>query len=359
MRDIETLQHQPFNYIILDESQAIKNPQSQRYKAVRLLQAHNRLCLTGTPIENNTFDLYAQMNFLNPGLLGNNSHFKSTFADPIDKHKDETSAALLAKLIHPFILRRSKEQVATELPPKTESILYCDMGTAQRKLYDATKKRYREQLLHQIATDGIEKSQLHILDGLLKLRQICNSPALLADREDYGDDSAKLDLLLENIKEKTGAHKILVFSSFVKMLGLIQARLDAENIPYEYLDGQTRDRKAKVENFQTNDAVRVFLISTKAGGTGLNLTEADYVFIVDPWWNPAAEQQAVDRIHRIGQERDVHVHRLVAQGTIEEKVMDLKESKAALFEAVVNDGSFASTKVSAEQVRQLFSPTGS
>ena len=353
VRDIETLQHQPFNYIILDESQAIKNPQSQRYKAVRLLKAENRLCLTGTPIENNTFDLYAQMNFLNPGLLGNNSHFKSTFADAIDKHKDETSAALLAKLIHPFILRRSKEQVATELPPKTESILYCDMGTAQRKLYDATKKRYREQLLHQIATDGIEKSQLHILDGLLKLRQICNSPALLADREDYGDDSAKLDLLLENIKEKTGAHKILVFSSFVKMLGLIQARLDAENIPYEYLDGQTRDRKAKVENFQTNDAVRVFLISTKAGGTGLNLTEADYVFIVDPWWNPAVENQAIDRSHRIGQEKHVMAYRIICKNSIEEKILALQDKKRHIAESIISVDSDKKT-FDLDEVKNLF-----
>ena len=353
VRDIETLQHQPFNYIILDESQAIKNPQSQRYKAVRLLKAENRLCLTGTPIENNTFDLYAQMNFLNPGLLGNNSHFKSTFADAIDKHKDEASAALLAKLIHPFILRRSKEQVATELPPKTESILYCDMGTAQRKLYDATKKRYREQLLHQIAADGIEKSQLHILDGLLKLRQICNSPALLADREDYGDDSAKLDLLLENIKEKTGAHKILVFSSFVKMLGLIQARLDAENIPYEYLDGQTRDRKAKVENFQTNDAVRVFLISTKAGGTGLNLTEADYVFIVDPWWNPAVENQAIDRSHRIGQEKHVMAYRIICKNSIEEKILALQDKKRRIAESIISVDSDKKT-FDLEEVKNLF-----
>ena len=353
VRDIETLQHQPFNYIILDESQAIKNPQSQRYKAVRLLQAHNRLCLTGTPIENNTFDLYAQMNFLNPGLLGNNAHYKSTFADAIDKHKDEASAALLAKLIHPFLLRRTKEQVATELPPKTESILYCDMGAAQRKLYEATKKRYREQLLHQIAADGIEKSQLHILDGLLKLRQICNSPALLPDREDYGDDSAKLDLLLENIKEKTGAHKILVFSSFVKMLGLIQTRLEAENIPYEYLDGKTRDRKAKVENFQNNDAVRVFLISTKAGGTGLNLTEADYVFIVDPWWNPAVENQAIDRSHRIGQNKHVMAYRIICKNSIEEKILALQDKKRHIAESIISVDDDKKT-FDLDEVKKLF-----
>ena len=354
VRDIETLQHIPFHYAILDESQNIKNPQSQRYKAVRLLKAHNRLCLSGTPIENNTFDLYAQMNFLNPGLLGNTTHYKNTFANAIDKHKDHDSAALLAKLIHPFILRRSKEQVATELPPKTESVLYCDMGAAQRKLYEATKNRYREQLLNKIAADGIEKSQLHILEGLLKLRQICNSPALLADREDYGDDSIKLDLLLENIKEKTGAHKILVFSSFTKMLGLIQARLEAENIPCEYLDGQTRDRKSKVENFQQNDAVRVFLISTKAGGTGLNLTEADYVFIVDPWWNPAVENQAIDRSHRIGQNKHVMAYRLICKNSIEEKILALQDKKRHIAESIISVDDEKKT-FDLDEVRKLFS----
>ncbi|MDO5090125.1 MAG: DEAD/DEAH box helicase [Cardiobacteriaceae bacterium] len=336
LRDIDHLQHHPFHYIILDESQAIKNPQSQRYKAARLLKADNRLILTGTPIENNTFDLYAQFSFANPGLLGSAAQFKSRFADSIDKNADQNSAELLAKLIQPFILRRSKAQVAHELPPKVESILYCDMDKNQRKLYEHTKQQYRDQLLAKIDADGIASAQLHILEGLMKLRQICNSPALLRDDADYGDQSAKLDLLLENIRDKTGKHKILVFSSFVKMLRLIETRLQAENIASEYLDGQTRNRREKVENFQENDDVRVFLISTKAGGTGLNLTSADYVFIVDPWWNPAVENQAIDRAYRIGQDKHVMAYRLICKDSIEEKILQLQERKRHIADSIIS-----------------------
>jgi snf2 family protein len=334
-QDIETLKGYAFNYVVLDESQAIKNPQSQRYKAVRLLQAYNRLILTGTPIENNTFDLYAQFNFLNPGLLGSNTHFKKEFSNAVDKNKDTAAAALLAKIVNPFILRRTKEQVATELPPKTESVIYCEMDKAQRKVYETVKKKYRDYLLSKISENGINKSQMYILEGLTRLRQICNSPALLDDA-DYGDESVKLDTLLENIKEKTGNHKILVFSSFVKMLALIEARLQEEQIPYEYLDGQTRDRQARVDSFQGNDEIRVFLISTKAGGTGLNLTEADYVFIVDPWWNPAVENQAIDRSHRIGQNKHVMAYRMICRDSIEEKILALQERKRGIAESIIS-----------------------
>ncbi|MFD1245724.1 DEAD/DEAH box helicase [Paralysiella testudinis] len=336
LRDIDELKEIAFYYAILDESQAIKNPQSQRYKAVRLLKAHNRLILTGTPIENNTFDLYAQFNFINPGLLGSSSHFKSAFAEAIDKNKDADTSALLARLVNPFILRRTKTQVATELPPKIESILYCEMGKKQRQVYEAFKQRYRDYLLNKIDENGIAKAQLYILEGLMKLRQICNSPALLSDDADYGDESVKLDMLVEHIKEKTGQHKILVFSSFVKMLQLIQTRLQAENIECEYLDGQTRNRREKVANFQTNADVRVFLISTKAGGTGLNLTEADYVLIVDPWWNPAVENQAIDRSYRIGQTRHVMAYRMICKDSIEEKILALQQSKKTVAESIIS-----------------------
>lgn len=336
VRDIDALQHHDFHYVILDESQAIKNPQSQRYKAARLLKADNRLILTGTPIENNTFDLYAQFSFVNPGLLGSAAHFKSHFADAIDKHSDEDAAAHLGQLLQPFILRRSKEQVARELPPKVESILYCEMAKNQRKLYERIKKRYRGQLLAKIDADGIASAQLHILEGLTKLRQICNSPALLNEEADYGEESVKLDLLMENIREKTGAHKILIFSSFVKMLRLVEARLAAEGIACEYLDGQSRNRRQKVENFQENDAVRVFLISTKAGGTGLNLTSADYVFIVDPWWNPAVENQAIDRAYRIGQDKRVMAYRMICKDSIEEKILALQARKRHLADSLIS-----------------------
>lgn len=336
VNDIETLKDIEFNYVILDESQAIKNPLSQRYKAVRLLKAFNRLILTGTPIENNTFDLYAQFNFINPGLLGNTSHFRKTFSDAIDKSKDVATSELLSKLVSPFILRRTKEQVATELPPKIESVMYCEMGTKQRRVYEAMKQQYRDSLMNTINENGIEKSQMYILEGLMKLRQICNSPAILSDDADYGDESVKLDMLLDNIKEKTGKHKILVFSTFVKMLKLIQTRLNKENIPCEYLDGKTRNRQKKVDNFQNNADVRVFLISTKAGGTGLNLTEADYVFIVDPWWNPAVENQAIDRSYRIGQTKHVMAYRMICKDSIEEKILALQQSKKSVADSVIS-----------------------
>ncbi len=352
MQDIATLKDYPFHYAILDESQAVKNPLSQRYKAVRLLNAHNRLILSGTPVENNTFDLYAQFEFLNPGLLGSRAHFKKTFSDPIDKQKDQATAALLAKIVHPFILRRSKEQVARELPAKTESIIYCEMGAAQRKIYEAVKREYRDRLTAQIQAEGIAKSQIHILEGLTRLRQICNSPAL-AD-EAYGSESVKLDTLAHTVKEKTGQHKILIFSHFVKMLNLIARRLDAEGIRYEYLDGQTRNRAEKVANFQSNDTVRVFLISTQAGGTGLNLTEADYVFIADPWWNPAVENQAIDRSHRIGQTKPVSAYRLICRDSIEEKIHALQQQKQTIADSIIRVDKGGGKSFDLEEVKALF-----
>ncbi|MGA9638145.1 SNF2-related protein [Flavobacterium sp.] len=354
LNDVEFMKDFKFNYIILDESQAIKNPNSKRYKAVGLLNSYNRLVLTGTPIENNTFDLYAQMNFINPGLLGNMTHFKTEFSDAIDKEKNHEASHLLSKMIAPFLLRRTKEQVAKELPEKTESIIYCEMGNEQRKVYDSFKNKYRDYLINKIDENGVENAQMYILEGLTKLRQICNSPALISDEEDYGNQSVKLDLLIENIKEKTGNHKILVFSQFVKMLQLIKSRLDNEEIHYEYLDGQTTNREEKVNNFQNNAAIRVFLISLKAGGTGLNLTEADYVFLVDPWWNPAVENQAIDRCYRIGQKQKVMAYRMICKDTIEEKIALLQGKKKAVATCIITvDEEKKSFDV--DQVKSFFS----
>lgn len=336
LNDIEFLKDFKFNYIILDESQAIKNPNSKRYKAVRLLNSYNKIALTGTPIENNTFDLYAQLNFLNPGLLGNMSHFKTNFSDAIDKEKDSDAAQILGKIVAPFMLRRTKEQVATELPEKTESIIFCEMEKEQRKVYDTFKNKYRDYLLNKIDENGVEKSQMYILDGLTKLRQICNSTALIPSEEDFGNYSVKLEALMENIKEKTGNHKILVFSQFVKMLQIVKTRLEEEHITFEYLDGQTTNRQEKVENFQNNADVRVFLISLKAGGTGLNLTEADYVFIIDPWWNPAVENQAIDRCYRIGQTKKVMAYRMICKDTIEEKIVSLQQKKKTVASSIIS-----------------------
>ncbi len=353
LNDIEKLKGQEFNYIVLDESQAIKNPNSKRYKAVRLLNAENRLALTGTPIENNTFDLYAQMNFLNPGLLGSMNHFKKEFSDEIDKDKNEDTSNLLSKIIQPFLLRRTKKQVATELPEKVESVLYCEMGTEQRKVYNAFKDKYRDYLLNKIDENGVAKSQMYVLEGLTKLRQICNSPELLNEEEDYGKSSIKLDILIDNLKSKISNHKVLVFSQFTSMLSLIKDRLENESIEYEYLDGQTRKREAKVENFQSNENLRVFLISLKAGGVGLNLTAADYVFLVDPWWNPAVENQAIDRSYRIGQKKKVMAYKMICKDSIEEKIINLQKSKIQVSDAVVQVDNVKKS-FDVDEIKELF-----
>ena len=332
LSDIRFLKEYTFNYIFLDESQAIKNPESQRYKSVRLLKSRNKVVLTGTPIENNTFDLYGQFSFACPGLLGNKQAFQDNYSAPIDKFKDTRRAIELQKKINPFLLRRTKAQVAKELPDKTEMVIYCEMEEEQRKVYDSYKQEFKEFLM---ASKSQKKymDTMYMLAGLTKLRQICNSPALINDQEYYGDSSAKITVLMDEITSKSPYHKIIVFSQFVSMLDLIKIELEKSNIPFEYLTGKTKNRQDRVEEFQTNSEVRVFLISLKAGGTGLNLTAADYVYLVDPWWNPAVENQAIDRCYRIGQKKNVVAVRLICPNTIEEKIMKLQESKKEL----VND----------------------
>jgi SNF2 family DNA or RNA helicase len=334
LMDIHYLKKYRFNYIFLDESHAIKNPESQRYKAAMLLQARNRVVLTGTPVENNTFDLYGQLSFACPGLLGNKNQFKNYFSVPIDRFQDTEKAKELHKRVHPFILRRTKKQVAHELPEKTEMILYCEMGEQQRNVYNAYEREFFNYLNTNQEID-ISRDKLHVLQGLTKLRQICNSPALLNDDLYYGNESAKIDVLMEQIESKAPFHKILVFSQFVTMLDLIKNQLESRAISYEYLTGQTKDRQARVERFQSDDTVRVFLISLKAGGTGLNLTEADYVYLVDPWWNPAVENQAIDRSYRIGQMKNVIAIRLICPDTIEEKILTLQETKKDLADDLI------------------------
>ena len=327
LSDIRFLKEYCFNYIFLDESQAIKNPNSERYKAARLLQSGNKVVLTGTPIENNTFDIYGQLSFACPGLLGSRQYFKDIYSTPVDKFEDSKRAKELQQKIKPFILRRTKRQVAHELPEKTEIVIYCEMGERQRRIYDV----YEEELRNYISIkeeEDMPKSSMHVLTGLTKLRQICNSPSLLKDEN--LEDSAKIDVLVEQIENKSAQHKILVFSQFVSMLDLIKKELINKNIPFEYLTGQTKDRATKVKGFQENEKVRVFLISLKAGGTGLNLTQADYVYLVDPWWNPAVENQAIDRCYRIGQKKNVIAVRLICPNTIEEKIMHLQKSKKKL-----------------------------
>jgi len=329
LADIRFLKDYRFNYVFLDESQTIKNPDSQRYKAVRMLQSRNKVVLTGTPIENNTFDLYGQLSFACPGLLGNRQYFKQIYSVPIDQFKDSRRAAELQRRINPFILRRTKEQVATELPDKTEMVIYCEMGAQQREVYDSAREEIRDFLMGR-SEDELAKSSMHVLQGITKLRQICNSPALLNNERFYGNASAKMDVLMEQIESKAPHHKILIFSQFVTMLDLIREELHTRDIRYEYLTGQTQNRKAVVESFQNNPEIRIFLISLKAGGIGLNLTQADYVYLVDPWWNPAVENQAIDRAYRIGQDKKVMAVRLICPDTIEEKIMGMQESKKEL-----------------------------
>jgi SNF2-related domain/Helicase conserved C-terminal domain len=355
--DIKLLMDIPLDYVVLDESQAIKNPASKVTKAACLLRAKHRLCMSGTPLQNNTFDIFAQMNFLNPGMLGSIEFFRQEFAIPIDKFGDPDRKDHLRKLLFPFILRRTKEQVARDLPEKTETILFCEMEEEQRKVYDAYRNDYRDKILGTIESQGIQKSQLTILQGLMKLRQICDSPAILNETERYPNHSIKLDELAREISENIGNHKALIFSQFLGMLALIKHKLTELEIPYAYFDGSTTatDREKAIREFQDNDSCRVFLISLKAGGVGLNLTAADYVYIVDPWWNPAVEQQAIDRTHRIGQTKNIFAYRMICKDSIEDKILLLQDRKRLLAKDLIADDDGFVKSLSREDVEYLFS----
>jgi SNF2 family DNA or RNA helicase len=323
-----------FDYVILDEAQAIKNANTESAKAARLLRGNHRLAMSGTPIENHLGELWSLFEFLNPGLLGTASVFKLNSSAA--RNPDEQIRGLLAKALRPFILRRTKQQVAGDLPPKTEQTIHCEMESVQRKLYDELRDHYRRSLLGLIEREGIKKSKIQILEALLRLRQAACHPGLI-DKSRTSEPSAKLDLLMPQIAEVLEeGHKALVFSQFTSLLAIVRDRLDREGIPYEYLDGQTRDRAARVERFQSDPACKLFLISLKAGGLGLNLTAAEYVFLLDPWWNPAVEAQAIDRAHRIGQMQQVFAYRLIARDTVEEKVLELQQTKRELADAIIN-----------------------
>jgi non-specific serine/threonine protein kinase len=326
-------------------------------KAASLLNAKNRLCMSGTPLQNNTFDIYAQMNFLNPGMLGSMEFFRQEFAIPIDKFGEQEQKDHLKKILYPFILRRTKEQVAKDLPDKTEMILFCEMEDEQRRIYDAYRNDFRAKIMGTIEEQGIQRSQLTILQGLMKLRQICDSPAILNEEEKFPNHSIKLEELAREITENIGDHKALVFSQFLGMLALIRAKLEELGIKYEYFDGSTSapDREKAIQAFQKDEETRVFLISLKAGGVGLNLTAADYVYIVDPWWNPAVEQQAIDRTHRIGQTKNIFAYRMICKDTIEDKIMQLQEKKRALAKDLIADDTSFVKALSREDVEYLFS----
>jgi non-specific serine/threonine protein kinase len=355
--DIKLLMSVAFDYVILDESQAIKNPSSKVTKAACLLNAKHRLCMSGTPLQNNTFDIFAQMHFLNPGMLGTMEFFRQEFAIPIDKFGEQDRKEHLKKILYPFILRRTKEQVAKDLPEKQEMILWCEMEDEQRKIYDAYRNDFRDRILGTIQEQGIQRSQLTILQGLMKLRQICDSPAILNEEEKFDNHSIKLEELGREITENISNHKALVFSQFLGMLALIKAKLDELGVKYEYFDGSTSapDREKAIQSFQNDESVRVFLISLKAGGVGLNLTAADYVYIVDPWWNPAVEQQAIDRTHRIGQTKNIFAYRMICRDTIEDKILQLQDKKRALAKDLIADDASFVKSLSKEDVEYLFS----
>ncbi|HEX3876931.1 MAG TPA: DEAD/DEAH box helicase [Bryobacteraceae bacterium] len=332
-RDVPLLGDTEFDYLVLDEAQAIKNADTESAKAARLLRGKYRLALSGTPVENHLGELWSIFEFLNPGMLGSANVFKLAGAG--SRTADEETRQMLAQAVRPFILRRTKEQVARELPPKTEQTLYCEMEPEQRKLYEELRQHYRATLLGKIAAEGIGKSKIQVLEALLRLRQAACHPGLV-DPKRRGEGSAKLDTLISQLREVLDeGHKALVFSQFTSMLSIVRSRLDEAGVTYEYLDGKTRDRQQHVERFQNDPDCKLFLVSLKAGGVGLNLTAAEYVFLLDPWWNPAVESQAIDRAHRIGQTHNVFAYRLIAQGTVEEKVLELQASKRDLAAAII------------------------
>lgn len=350
--DIEKLKATEFFYLVLDESQSIKNSSSKTYKAVMNIKARHKLVITGTPIENSLSDLWSQMNFLNPGILGNLAFFRRTFITPIEKHANEEQMDKLQLMIRPFVLRRKKVEVAKDLPPLMEEIRVCPMATGQQKLYEQEKSVIRNTILSTIEKEGLKKSQFVILQGLTKLRQLANHPLLVDDGA--AARSGKFDEIFRMLSNLVAErHKVLVFSSFVTHLELLEQKIEGEKWKYSKLTGQTTRREKVIKAFQEDANNQIFLISLKAGGVGLNLTEADYVFIIDPWWNPAAEYQAINRAHRIGQDKHVFVYRFITENSIEEKIQILKDRKSLLADKFINSNN-PFEQVTQEDIIELF-----
>ena len=352
-RDAVHLKEHSFDYLILDEAQAIKNSTTASAKAVRLLRGRHRLALSGTPIENHVGELWSLFDFLNPGLLGTAQAFKAATAAQTRAERDDF--AIVTQAVRPLILRRTKAQVAPELPPRTEQTIHCELDASQRQFYDELRAHYRSTLLARVARSGLAKSKMQVLEALLRLRQVACHPGLV-DARRLDESSAKFDVLLPQLMEVVEeGHKALVFSQFTSFLALLRSRLDEDGVSYEYLDGQTRDRASRVERFNSDPHCRVFLISLKAGGLGLNLTSAEYVFLLDPWWNPAVEAQAIDRAHRIGQDKHVFAYRLIASDTVEEKVAELQQTKRELADAILTADPALIRNLSAEDLEWLLS----
>jgi superfamily II DNA or RNA helicase len=353
LRDALALSKIEFDYVVLDEAQAVKNSSTASSKAVRLLHGRHRLALSGTPVENHLGELWSLFEFLNPGMLGEARLMQ--MSGGMARNPSEEARKLLAQALRPFILRRTKQQVARELPEKTEQTIFCELEGAQRKLYDELRQHYRLSLLEKVRTQGLGRSKMHVLEALLRLRQAACHPGLL-DARRVDESSAKLDVLMEQLAAiREEGHKALVFSQFTSLLAIVRRRLDEEKIHYEYLDGATTNRQAHVEAFQNDPDCQLFLISLKAGGLGLNLTAAEYVFLLDPWWNPAVEAQAVDRAHRIGQTRPVFAYRLIARDTVEEKVLQLQKTKRDLADAILSEDNSLIRDLNREDLELLLS----
>jgi len=357
-RDRDWLAAQDWPLVILDEAQTLKNPASHMAKTLREIPAQGRLALTGTPLENSLQDLWTLIDWVNPGLLGDRKRFQTLFRTPIEKHGDAAAQARLNHRLRPFMLRRTKEAVATELPPRTEILGRVDLPKSQQALYETVRSAMDARVREAVSKRGLAAARITVLDALLKLRQVCCDPALVKTEAARSvTDSAKRarlrDLLGELVAE---GRRVLVFSQFVEMLRLIEADLAAAGISHLTLTGQTQNRAQVLDSFAQGEAA-VFLLSLKAGGVGLTLTEADTVILYDPWWNPAVERQAMDRTHRIGQDKPVFVHRLVAAGTVEEKILDMQARKQALADALFDeDGGATDTLLDEATLQDLFAP---
>ncbi|WP_177410167.1 DEAD/DEAH box helicase [Pseudomonas sp. LFM046] len=357
-RDLEHFADLPLHLLILDEAQYIKNPSSKAAQAVRQLESRQRICLTGTPLENHLGELWSLFHFLMPGWLGDSQSFLRNYRNPIEKHGDATRLAHLNARLKPFLLRRSKEAVATELPAKSEITQWVELSDRQRDLYETVRLAMDTKVRDEIDRKGLARSQIVILEALLKLRQVCCDTRLIEEigTRSRGSSSGKLDSLMEMLEELIAeGRKVLLFSQFTSMLALIEDELRKRAIDYVQITGETRDRRTPVQRFQAGE-VPLFLISLKAGGTGLNLTAADTVIHYDPWWNPAVERQATDRAYRIGQDKPVFVYRLISRGTVEEKIQQLQAHKAALAQGVLDGREKEDWRLQEEDIDALFAP---
>ena len=355
--DIELLEGLQFSTIVLDESHNIKNPSAQVSKAVLRLQADSKIILSGTPIMNNTLDLFPQLSFIVPQLFGNQEFFSKEYVHPIDRDKDKEKIEQLKRMTNPFVLRRTKEQVAKDLPSKTESIIWCEMGSAQKRYYNEVKDNIKNSLFVSIKSEGLGKSKMNVLAGIQKLRQLCSSPVPIEDYEHQTEESIKIDTLIGELEGNLVNNKVIVFSQFLGALDKIGQQLKDREIAYYLIDGSTPQikRQEQINKFQDKEnPVRVFLLSLKAGNSGFTLTEANYVFLIDPWWNRQVENQAIDRVYRIGQDKNVFAYRMICRDTIEEKIIQLQTKKLQLSEELISEDEGFVKNLNEEDIEFLF-----